>query len=205
MPVSREDGLDVSTRKLEVLEGAFEPGIKRRLISTNTDNGGGHMIIEIKKGWSNPKGYCSASQDIYILEGDLTLGNEKMISGCYSFIPSGVSHGPFKSDNGCRALVFFGAPYDFIRSDNHLSNANIDRLKINLKTWDVPWEDAMKDMVEKTTWKNPETGEPDRPSGTLAKVLRWDKDSEEQIILNKILLLLSKNKQTIPLKSLKHI
>ena len=148
MPVSREDGLDVSTRKLEVLSGEFEPGINRRLISTNTDNGGGHMVIEIQAGWSNPKGYCSASQDIYVLEGDLTVGNEKMISGCYSFIPQGVSYGPFKTENGCRALIFFGAPYNFIRSDNHAPNAEIDRLRMNLKTWDIPWEDAMKDMVK---------------------------------------------------------
>jgi hypothetical protein len=183
MPVSREDGLDVSKRKLEILEGSFEPGIKKRLISTNSDSGGGHMVIEIEKNWSNPKGYCTASQDIYILEGDLTVGNEKMISGCYSFIPKGTAYGPLRSEKGCRALVFFGSPYDFIKSENHLPNSDLDNLKMNLKTWDIPWENAMKDMVEKTTWKNPETGEPDRPSGTLAKVLRWDKNPEEQIAL----------------------
>ena len=71
------------------------------------------MVIEIEKNWSNPKGYCTASQDIYILEGDLTVGNEKMISGCYSFIPKGTAYGPLRSEKGCRALVFFGSPYDF--------------------------------------------------------------------------------------------
>jgi len=183
MPVSREDGLDINDKPLEKLEGAFEEGIKKRVISLNSDNGGGHMVVEISAGWSNPKGYSISGQDIYMLDGDLTVGNEKMISGCYSYIPAGIAYGPLKSENGCRMLVFYGGPFDFIRSEDHQPKADTDRLVMNQKTWDIPWEDAMKDMVEKTTWIDPRTGKAGRPSGTLAKVLRWDKDPEEQIAL----------------------
>lgn len=183
MPVSREDGLDVSTKPLEALHGDFEPGIRQRTISLNSDTGGGHMVVEIPPGWSNPRGYCSATQDIYILEGDLTHGDEKMISGCYAYIPDGVAYGPLSSDKGCKALVFYGAPYDFTRSEDHRAGADVDRHRPNEKTWDIPWEDPMKQMVEKSTYMDEETGEPTRPAGCFVKILRWDKDPEEQIAL----------------------
>ncbi len=183
MPVSREDGLDVSTKPLEPLKGDFEAGIQQRTISLNSDSGGGHMVAEVPAGWSNPRGFCSASQDIYILEGDLTHGNERMISGCYTFIPKGVAYGPISSEKGCRALIFYGAPYDFTRSDDHKEGAELDRYRPNEKTWDIPWEDPMKEMVEKSTFIDPDTGKPTRPAGVFVKVLRWDKDPEEQIAL----------------------
>jgi len=183
MPVSREDGLDVASRPLEVLNGDYEPGIQRRLISQNSDTGGGHMVVEIPPGWSNPRGYCSASQDILLLAGDLTNGNEKMIANCYAFIPEGVAHGPLSSEKGCKALVFYGGSYDFTRSEDHKDGAEIERYCPNEKTWDIPWEDPMKEMVERTTFLDEETGNPTRPAGVLVKVLRWDKDPEEQIAL----------------------
>ncbi len=183
MPVSREDGLDVSTKPLMGLNGSFEPGIKQRTISLNSDTGGGHMVVEISAGWTNPRGFCTASQDMYILEGDFTHGNQRMISGCYGFIPKGVAYGPLKSEKGCRILVFYGGPYDFVRSEEHQAKCELDRLRANEKTWDIPWEDPMKNMVEKSTYKNPETGEPARPAGAFVKILRWDKDPEEQIAL----------------------
>ena len=77
MPVSREDGLDISTKPLQPLNGEFEPGVQQRTISENSDTGGGHMVVEIPAGWSNPRGYCTATQDIYILDGIRLLLQEK--------------------------------------------------------------------------------------------------------------------------------
>ncbi|MBM3515315.1 MAG: DUF4437 domain-containing protein [Alphaproteobacteria bacterium] len=183
MPVSREDGLDVSTVKKETLKGDLSPGLVAQIISRNSDTGGGHMVVHVPAGWSNPKGYASAAQDIYVLEGEMTCGGEHMVAGCYSFIPDGVAYGPISSPKGCRMIVFYGAPFEFKRSDANKPGAKVERLRLNEKTWKTDWEDPMKKMVEKTTWINPVTGQPGRPAGCFVKVLRWDKDPEEQIAL----------------------
>jgi len=141
------------------------------------------MVVEFPAGWSNPRGYSTAALDIYILEGELTAGNERMIAGCYSYIPAGVCFGPLSSENGCRALVFHGAPFNFVRSSENAADAEVDRLRLGEKTWEAPWVDPMAEMVERTTYVDPETGKPARPTGVLVKVLRWDKDPEEQIAL----------------------
>ncbi|MDX2224158.1 MAG: DUF4437 domain-containing protein [Rhodospirillaceae bacterium] len=183
MPVSREDGLDTATVAPKPLPGEFAPGLMHRKISHNSDTGGGHMIMEIPAGWKSDKGYCTAAQDIYILDGDLSVGVERMIRGCYSYIPAGVAYGPLSSEKGCRAIVFYGAPYDFKRANANAPGARADKLRLNERTWKQDWEDPMAKMVEKTTWVNPVTGKPGRPAGCFVKVLRWDKDPEEQIAL----------------------
>lgn len=183
MPVSREDGLDVSKVAKEPLKGEFTPGIMHQVISRNSDTGGGHMVVHIPAGWKSAKGYSPVCQDIYVLEGELNVGPEKMVAGCYSFIPAGVAFGPFECTKNFRAIVFYGGPFDFKKSEKNAPGADVGRLRMNEKTWTTDWEDPMKKMVEKTTWINPVTGKPGRPAGCFVKVLRWDKDPEEQIAL----------------------
>jgi hypothetical protein len=50
-------------------------------------------------------------EEVYLLEGDLTVGNdaqgkggENFVKGTYACRPPGAAHGPFKSNGGCTLL-----------------------------------------------------------------------------------------------------
>lgn len=50
-------------------------------------------------------------EEVYLLEGDLTVGNdargeggENFLAGTYACRPPGAAHGPFKSNRGCLLL-----------------------------------------------------------------------------------------------------
>lgn len=173
MSVRREDCLDVSIVPALAVDDGMAPGRQARQLTHNERTGGDQLLIQYQPGWSQQDiGYVTAGQDIYVIEGELIIGEHHLITGCYMYIPEGVVFGPMSSPSGCRALVFHNKPHRFERSVQSAADADAQAWIGPLETWGIPWKDPMKDIVKKSTYLDPETGNGTRPAGVLTKTLR---------------------------------
>ena len=187
MPVRREDCLDVYSVEPRAMNNGFPPGLEVRELTVNEKTGGDHLHVTVPAGWSNgATGYVTAGQDIYILDGDLTLGEDKMNTAGYTYIPEGVVFGPMSSENGCRMLLYHNKPHQFVEASESLPDANATEAIAPVKTWRIAWEDPMATVVKKSTYIDPNTGKQGRPPGVLTKMLRYNEDTKETIYLTMI-------------------
>ena len=187
MPVRREDCLDVYAVAPEPMNSGFAPGLTCRELTKNDKTGGDHLHVTVPAGWSNDAiGYVTAGQDIYLLEGDLTIGQDRLTTACYTYIPEGVVFGPVSSDGGCKMLVYHNKSHEFVAAAESLPDADTASAVAPVKTWRLAWEDPMKTVVKKSTYIDPNTGHPGRPPGVLTKLLRYNEDTKETLYLTQI-------------------
>jgi hypothetical protein len=187
MSVRREDGLDVEKVERVPVRGELPPGVRMRVLTEDASNGLDHVVMDYPPGWKcDSTGYTTAGQDMYILSGDLQIGDQKLIPGCYTFIPEGMVYGPVSTRNGCKALVFNDRGHEFVKAKDSIKGAKTDQFVPRLETWNVPWVDPMTDVVKRTTWVDPRTGKEGRPPGVLNKVLRKDPDKGSFVALTQL-------------------
>lgn len=173
MTVRREDCLDTAAVSPRPLNGGMPSGALVRELTRDDRTGGDHLLIDYPAGWSNPqRGYVTAGQDIYVTEGELVIGEHRLITGCYVYIPEGVAFGPVRTDRGCRAIVFHNKAHEFRASESSLPDADVSAWIGPLETWNIPWKDPMQDIVKKSTYVDPATGKGARPAGVMTKTLR---------------------------------
>jgi len=183
MAMQRQDCLDVNTVKPLALDGSHPPGLMARTLAVEQKTGGQHLIVEIPSGWAAPRGYNCAALDIYVLSGSVTLGDELLTRGCYTYLPAGMAYGPLASKAGAKILLFSDQPYEFVASEDSLANTITNRHIPRIETWRLPWVDPMKDIVKKSTWVDPRTGKEGRPAGVLTKSLRKNDGTKEVVAL----------------------
>ncbi|CAN0370217.1 unnamed protein product [Phaeothamnion confervicola] len=104
--------------RLDMNEGWHTPpgypaGIKQKILAADLDEvkkmGGRTRLLKFDPGVYTTEPFVHDHwEEVYLLEGDLTVGNDKQGQGGESFLaptyacrPPGVYHGPFKSKNGC--------------------------------------------------------------------------------------------------------
>ena len=165
MPMRREDCLDVSAVEPRPVNSGYTPGAVARNLSTESKTGGEHLVMELPAGWSLPRGRNEADIDLYVLEGSLDIGGETWMQGCYGYFPAGMAWGPVSTSGGCRLLLFTSRPLSFEEAGGSLADAHIDRHIGRTNTWHMPWVDPMADIVKRSTWKDPNTGQEARPPG----------------------------------------
>src|SRR5262249_26622137 len=88
-------------------------GLKAKTLSRDPKTGAVLLLLSYPPGWRSraDSNYHSSEEEIFVLEGDLTIGGRTLTDRCYSFIPAGVAHGPISTRNGCLALTFFDEPW----------------------------------------------------------------------------------------------
>src|SRR5262245_43083368 len=66
-------------------------GLKAKTLSRNPKTGAVSLLISFPPGWrsSAESLYHSGDEEIFLLEGDLTIGKRTLTSRCYTFIPAG--------------------------------------------------------------------------------------------------------------------
>ena len=183
MPMRREDCLDVSAVAPRALNSGFTPGAAARNLSAENRTGGEHLVMELPAGWELPRGRNTADIDLYVLEGAVDIGGENWMQGCYGYFPAGMAWGPVSTSGGCRLLLFTSRPLSFEAAETSLPDAHAERYIARTNTWHLPWVDPMADIVKRSTWKDPDTGEEGRPPGVLTKGLRKDDGTKEVIAL----------------------
>jgi hypothetical protein len=184
MAVQRKDVLDARTVEHGPLDYGLAPGGQLQELTNDDETLATHAILTFPAGWRDDRrGYFTAGMDVYVLAGDLTVGNAALSRSSYSYFPAGVAAGPFSTAEGCRLLVFNGGAQSFVASDASLPDADESAYVANNVTYMQPWMDPMKDIVKKVTWKDPETGAPARPAGIFTKTLRRDERTKELVAL----------------------
>lgn len=149
-------------------------GIETKVLSRDEKSGAVTLLTYAPRGWIDPRrGYHKANEDIFLLEGDLTIDDEKLVKYSYTFLPAGIAHGPISSHHGALFLEWFNEKPDFVQSD---SNAPAARAYAAVRDWNYykkPWTVDFPPSM-----KSP-------PSmGPRLKLLRRDPDTGEMLWLN---------------------
>ena len=94
----------------------YPPGIQEKILAGSLDekNHGGSRtrLLRFQPGIHTTAPFVHEYwEEVYLLEGDLTVGNdpqgkggENFAKGTYACRPPGAAHGPFKSNGGCTLL-----------------------------------------------------------------------------------------------------
>ena len=118
MPVNKQHdefyALDLDTG-WEVPAG-YPEGIKQKILSGGLDEDNGHgtrtRLLRFDPGVFTTAPFVHEYwEEVYLVSGDLTVGNDEQGNGGESFAPNtcacrppGAFHGPFKSEGGCMLL-----------------------------------------------------------------------------------------------------
>jgi hypothetical protein len=104
--------VDMNTEGWEVPPG-YPEGIEQKILSGHLDEtkkeGFRTRLLRFKPGVFTTQPFVHDYwEEVYLIEGDLTVGNdaageggERFAPHTYACRPSGAAHGPFKSENGC--------------------------------------------------------------------------------------------------------
>lgn len=104
--------------KLDMNDGWHSPpgypkGIQQKILASDLDEvnkkGGRTRLLRFDPGEFTTEPFVHDHwEEVYLLSGDLIVGNDKQGNGgekfegpTYACRPPGAYHGPFKSDNGC--------------------------------------------------------------------------------------------------------
>ncbi|MES2245529.1 MAG: cupin [Pseudomonadota bacterium] len=107
--------VDMNTKGWEVPPG-YPQGIEQKILSGDLDEenkqGFRTRLLRFKPGVFTTDPFVHDYwEEVYLVEGDLTVGNDRQGNGGISFAPHtyacrppGAAHGPFKSNKGCVLL-----------------------------------------------------------------------------------------------------
>jgi quercetin dioxygenase-like cupin family protein len=85
------------------------PGVLIRVLNEHPDpdNGARTLVVDLPAGWELPQLHCHPDQEeYYVIEGDLTVGDEQLRTGHYVYRPGGSVQGPIRTENGCTLLYW---------------------------------------------------------------------------------------------------
>jgi hypothetical protein len=76
------------------------------------------MLVRFPPGWSRPgAGHYRVHEEIFVVEGDLTVGDETYSTGDYAWLPSGYPRTGSASSGGAVVLARFSGPPVWVPSD----------------------------------------------------------------------------------------
>jgi hypothetical protein len=142
-------------------------GLKAKTHSRDPKTGAVSLLLSYPPGWRSraDSNYHSGDEEIFVLEGDLSISGRMLTDRCYSFIPAGMAHGPISTRNGCLALTFFDQEPDVIASKESKPGAKLDQAIEYKNYFDETWALGATRAKTKT------------PPPLLVKVLRQDEQT----------------------------
>lgn len=101
-------------------------GLQAKVLSRDEKRGGVSLMASLPIGWQNAiKGYNKANTEIFVLDGDLQIGDQKLTKYSYTFIPAGTSHGPMATRHGTVFLLWFNQTPNFVPSEENQPGARV--------------------------------------------------------------------------------
>ncbi len=145
-------------------------GMLAKILSRDAQRGGVALMSYLPIGWQHDEtGYHSSDEEIFLLEGDLTIGEQALTRYSYAFFPAGVVHGPVTSRQGAVFLRWFTARPDFTAATANQSGAREHAVVRGWNYYDQPWSSdnfpvyrkgpLMKGIRKKLLRRDPDTGE----------------------------------------------
>ncbi len=159
---------DVPFKRLE-LKG-IPSGYNYKMLSIDEDSGACTMTVQWDAGYKQPPSVAYSDLEIFIMDGEMKVGDKLWRKGGYFFVPRGVSLPAFSTEKGCFALVMYNdtEPH-IVESDEDIDGAERHGL-IQLATYDeMPWQVP--------------TLFPQTASGCLLKLLRFDEKTHAMTFL----------------------
>ena len=97
----------VQTSEIQDMFVAGFPGTRAKVYSEDVRSRRSSMMLQIPPDWNSGTGATPGKTlEIYVLEGDLTLGEFELTQGGYAYLPSGSMGGNMSSVSGAVLLYF---------------------------------------------------------------------------------------------------
>jgi hypothetical protein len=145
-------------------------GLQVKVLSRDQKIGSMSLMASVPVGWSqNYSAYNEADTEIFLLDGNLTIGDQKLTKYSYTFIPAGVVHGPITSTHGAVYLVFYNRNPSLVRANRNKAGARAHALVRDWNYYRVPFDSVNFPVYRK--------GAP--IPGLRLKLLRKDPDTGE--------------------------
>src|SRR5262249_33957626 len=84
-----------------------------KLLSVDESPQAQSQTTQLRAGWPRPRGYHNSNVEIFVLDGDLTVGDKRMGKYSYAYYPAGYTHGPAHTDYGATFLEWWDGPPGF--------------------------------------------------------------------------------------------
>lgn len=114
----------VQTGGMEAVFSAALPGTRAKPMSADTQNGRFSMLLTLPENWSwNTGGAPGKTVEIYVLKGEITLGDLTLQSGNYAYLPPGSMGLAMSTLLGAEVLYFLedADPHAVIRTPLFMS------------------------------------------------------------------------------------
>ncbi len=79
-------------------------GVSFKTLRYDDDAKNGAIMVHMIPGTTYPMYETAAGQDIYVVDGELMLGDEVVGRGAYAWVPPGTHHAP-RTEKGCVLFV----------------------------------------------------------------------------------------------------
>jgi hypothetical protein len=121
--------------------GGARPELSSRVLSLDEGSGASSLLLRYPPGWtrSDPE-VVTADEEIFVLEGSLTIGARTYSPRTYAFLPAGHLRESASSPTGALVLTFFSSEPRSVRdpSEGDITR-NTDRLVEYVNVLDGPW------------------------------------------------------------------
>ena len=145
---------------LPIGPGATRPGVEYKILSRDPGTGACSVLMRYPEGWRREgEEHITATEEIYVLDGELIIGDVSYGADCYAYLPAGWVHSNMSAPAGAVVLAFYDAepnpkagqpqtpadvasaieridaaamPWDMTLNDPHLAHLGISRK--NLRT-----------------------------------------------------------------------
>ena len=88
----------------------LRPGTSLRVLSRDAGDGAMTCLWRIPPGWSHPEDFALAGGEaLYVLEGGVSVGDQRYGVGHYGYLPAGRTHEGVRSDAGAVIYVMWDA------------------------------------------------------------------------------------------------
>jgi len=166
---------DIVTEPL--IDDGSSTGIRVKRLSEDTATEAVSFFAIVPPLWVRlQSGYYESAVEIFIIEGDLHIGEDHLTAGCFSYLPAGAFQGPASSEAGCRLMMLFDGPPSFHESDMEKpgakENLRIRSLNTNSMEWEVPPAFETRSLEETS-------------SGVFVKWLRVDPETTAYTLMTK--------------------
>ncbi len=148
----------------------LRPDLQMRTLSRDPESGALSAIVRYPKQWRSTAGHVvAADEEIFVLEGTLTVNGQSYGKHAYGHWPRGYMHQALSSAEGAVVLTFFSAHPEAKRTES----TDWDRRRVveALDTRVMPGQTGQRRHMKSGEWD---------ASGTVHKTLYVDPDTQER-------------------------
>ena len=169
--------------------GRLRPGAEYKVLSKDPDNGACSLLVRYPAGFEAAGGALGVDDEIFVLDGELTVGARRYAPYAFAHWPGGYATGAWRTESGATVLEFFsGSPAPAGTRIAHES----ERLVEHLDALAVPYTGKFHPEFppgagRKILFQDPATLDTSWLLGTLP--LRWAERSEVHPTVEEMYLL----------------